>query len=74
MLFGWNCALCGKQQSGRVQIKLKDGRTTVGAGASVMEMSVASGAGMPLTVSGWEFGFSVPGICCGAVCSDMIVV
>jgi hypothetical protein len=29
---------------------------------------------MPLTVSGWEFGFSVPGICCGAVCSDMIVV
>lgn len=60
---------------GADQAEPKERRTTtVGAGASVMEMSVASGAGMPLTISGWEFGFSVPGICCGAVCPDMFVV
>jgi hypothetical protein len=47
----------------------KEGARTA-AGASVIEMSCASGAGMPLTVSGLLLGFSMPGTSCGA-CSDM---
>jgi hypothetical protein len=47
----------------------KEGARTA-AGASVIEMSCASGAGMPLTVTGLLLGFSMPGTSCGA-CSDM---
>jgi hypothetical protein len=50
----------------------KEGARTA-AGASVMEMSCASGAGISLTGWGLVFGFSMPGSGCGA-CSDMSVV